>query len=490
MGAGLSGLSTGVYAQLNDYQAHIHEQHTTSGGLAATWKRKGYLIDGGIHFLSGHKPNIKFYRILQELGAENYNYLDMETYGRFHDLKTGFKIEITNNLEKLEADLLAAFPEDKLIIIDLMKGTRALSKVDLSIFGFEKPGELCGLRDKIKDFWIAKGIWKYFTGKYNRSIKDYTQEVHSPVLTDFMMKVFLPDVPIWFIMMILAMVGTNQMCLLGDGSNEFAECIERRFLSLGGKITYSSEVKKIMVDEGVAKGIVLDNGKEISADYVISTVDGHHTVYDLLAGQFLNDEIQNRYQNMKALPPLFVANFGVTREFLEEPWLIITNLEEPLVLGNCTIKEITYRIFNYSDNFAPKGKTVIQAMIEANWDFWDSIHNDRIRYKKEKEAIAKEVLNQMEEIFPQISQSVEMTDIVTPYTFFRYTRSYKGSIMGWLPEASTMMEIWDKSLPGLQNFYHAGQWSFSIGGVSPALISGRHVIQLMCHNDRKKFKKN
>ena len=98
VGAGLSGLSTGVYAQLNGYQAHIYEQHTTSGGLAATWKRKGYLIDGGIHFLSGHKPSINFYRILKELGADNYNFLDMETYGRFHDLQTGFKIEITNNL--------------------------------------------------------------------------------------------------------------------------------------------------------------------------------------------------------------------------------------------------------------------------------------------------------------------------------------------------------------------------------------------------------
>jgi len=490
VGAGLGGLSTGVYAQLNGYQAHIYEQHTKSGGLAATWKRKGYLIDGGIHFLSGHKPNINLYKILQELGAANYNYIDMETYGRFHDLKTGFKIDITNNLEKLESDLLTAFPEDTSVINDLMRGTRALSKIDLSIFGYEKPGELYGLKDKIKDFWIAKGIWKYFTGKYNRSIREYTQKLHSPILTDFLMKVFLPDVPTWFIMMILAMIGTNQMCLLGDGSNEFAKCIERRFLSLGGEITYSNGVKTIIVEEGVAKGIVLDNGEKIFADYVISTVDGHHTIYDLLGGRFINDEIHHRYQNLKTVPPLFVATFGVTREFLEEPWLIITNLEEPLVLGNCTIKEITYRIFNYSNKFAPAGKTVVQVMIEANWDFWEKLHNNETQYKKEKEAIVEKILSEMEEIFPHISQSVEMTDIVTPYTYFRYTRSHKGSIMGFMPEASTMMDIWDKSLPGLQNFYHAGQYSFSIGGVLAAIISGRHVIQLMCHKERKKFKRN
>jgi hypothetical protein len=208
----------------------------------------------------------------------------------------------------------------------------------------------------------------------------------------------------------------------------------------------------------------------------------------LLGGRFIDDEIQNRYQNMKALPPLFVATFGVTREFSEEPWLIITNLDKPLVLGNCTIKEITYRIFNYSKNFAPEGKTVIQGMIEANWDFWFQIHNDETRYKKEKETIAEEILNQMEEIFPQIKQSVEMTDIATPYTYYKYTRSHEGSIMGWLPEASSMLELWNKSLPGLQNFYHGGQWSFSIGGVSTALFSGRHVVQLICHKEGKKFR--
>ena len=127
-------------------------------------------------------------------------------------------------------------------------------------------------------------------------------------------------------------------------------------------------------------------------------------------------------------------------------------------------------------------------MIEANWDFWNKIYQDETRYNKEKETIKEEILNQMERVFPQIKQSVEMTDIATPYTYYKYTRSHKGSIMGWLPEASTMMEIWDKSLPGLQNFYHGGQWSFSIGGVSPALISGRHVLQLICHKEGKKFK--
>jgi len=51
IGAGLAGLSTGCYAQMNGYESRIFEHHTKPGGVAAVWKRGDYLIDGGIHFL-------------------------------------------------------------------------------------------------------------------------------------------------------------------------------------------------------------------------------------------------------------------------------------------------------------------------------------------------------------------------------------------------------------------------------------------------------
>jgi len=35
IGAGLAGLSTGCYAQMNGYQSHIFEHHTVPGEVAA-----------------------------------------------------------------------------------------------------------------------------------------------------------------------------------------------------------------------------------------------------------------------------------------------------------------------------------------------------------------------------------------------------------------------------------------------------------------------
>src|SRR2546428_4935689 len=68
IGAGLAGLSTGCYAQMNGYRSRIVEHHYEPGGVAIAWERNGYLIDGGIHYLMGHRPGQATHEIYRELG--------------------------------------------------------------------------------------------------------------------------------------------------------------------------------------------------------------------------------------------------------------------------------------------------------------------------------------------------------------------------------------------------------------------------------------
>ena len=55
IGAGLAALSTGCYAQMNGYKTRIFELHNIPGGLCTSWKRKGYTLDGCIHWLIGSR---------------------------------------------------------------------------------------------------------------------------------------------------------------------------------------------------------------------------------------------------------------------------------------------------------------------------------------------------------------------------------------------------------------------------------------------------
>ena len=68
IGAGIAGLSAGCYARMNGYDSEIYEMHDKPGGLCTAWQRKGYTIDGCLHWLAGSSPDSGFYHFWEELG--------------------------------------------------------------------------------------------------------------------------------------------------------------------------------------------------------------------------------------------------------------------------------------------------------------------------------------------------------------------------------------------------------------------------------------
>ena len=109
------------------------------------------------------------------------------------------------------------------------------------------------------------------------------------------------------------------------------------------------------------------------------------------------------------------------------------------------------------------------------------------QYKEEKQRVAEKVIDLLEQRFPGISSDVEMIDVATPLTFEQYTSNWKGSIIGWDVTTETAFKLIPKALPGLQNFWMAGQWVEPGGGVPMVALSGRNVIQLIAKKDRKSF---
>jgi phytoene dehydrogenase-like protein len=101
--------------------------------------------------------------------------------------------------------------------------------------------------------------------------------------------------------------------------------------------------------------------------------------------------------------------------------------------------------------------------------------------------VAAEVLQRLEAHYPGLSSQVEVTDVATPYTTWRYTLNQRGSWGGWLLTAEAMRTPIQRTLPGLANLILAGQWVMPGGGVPSCLYSGRHAVQLLCRQDGKQF---
>ena len=93
----------------------------------------------------------------------------------------------------------------------------------------------------------------------------------------------------------------------------------------------------------------------------------------------------------------------------------------------------------------------------------------------------------MEKRFPGFESKVEITDVATPTTLLRYTGNWKGAYLGWASIPMNMGIRMKKTLPGLNNFYMAGQWVIPGGTLPLVAQSGRDVIQIQCKKDKRKF---
>ena len=210
----------------------------------------------------------------------------------------------------------------------------------------------------------------------------------------------------------------------------------------------------------------------------------------MLEGRYIDEEIRDYYDNYETFPSFVQVSLGVSRTFESEPHALVTPLEKPLVIDeSVTYEDIMIRTFNFDPTLAPEGKTVITAIFGTeNYGYWDNLRKrDRETYKSEKERIANEVIEALEGRFGDIRSNIEVIDVLTPSAVMRYTNNWKGSFEGWLLTPKMGLRRMKKVLPGLKDFYMAGQWVEPGGGLPTAILSGRNVAQIICKEDRKSF---
>ena len=112
IGAGMAGLAAGCYGQMNGYRTAIYEMHNLPGGVCTTWKRKGYQVDGCIHWLTGSRPETSFYRLWEELGVvQGRTMIDHEEYARIEG-EDGKVFIVYSDINRLEQHMEERAPED------------------------------------------------------------------------------------------------------------------------------------------------------------------------------------------------------------------------------------------------------------------------------------------------------------------------------------------------------------------------------------------
>jgi phytoene dehydrogenase-like protein len=489
VGAGIAGLAAGCYAQMNGYQSHIFELHDLPGGLCTAWDRKGYVFDGCLHYLFGTAPDQPFHRMWEELGAvQDRTMIHHEEFMRVVGANGQTLIGYCDP-DRLADHMKQLSPEDAELADDLAEGIRAFLDFDMSAMQAKPRSLMSGqesldLGKRMLPFMLPLVRWG------GLSAADFATRFRSPFLRCAMPHLFAwPEIPMMAGISLLAYMYLGNAGFPAGGSLEFARAIERRYLALGGQIHYKSQVEKILVENDQTVGVRLYDDSEWRTDYVISAADGRATVFDWLDGRYVNDKLRNMYAGNLPIRSQVQVSLGVNRDLAAEPhWTTYLLDDQPNVAG-LPRREFGLKHYCFDPSLAPTGKSAVEVMLESPYNYWQRIYGRKL-YDIEQLQVADQVIDLIERIYPAMRAQVEVVDVATPLSYERYTGNWQGSTCGFLLTKETMRMMLfgvDKTLPGLKNFYMAGQWVEPGGSVPLAAMSGRQVIQLICHEDDQHF---
>ncbi|MEJ2077935.1 MAG: NAD(P)/FAD-dependent oxidoreductase [Acidobacteriota bacterium] len=443
IGAGIAGLSAACYARMNGFDTTVFELHDKPGGLCTSWERNGYTVDGCIHWLCGSSPRNSFHRYWKELGAiEGVPVVDHDEFTRVED-PDGKTLVFYTDMDRFEKHLLELCPRDASMIRRFTNRVRAYARMDEQL-----ADETASLSGRVARALATARLILSFMTSTRTSIQDFAARFQEPFLRRNFPAVFdLPDFPMFAVYYTLAMMHNRAAGY-----------------PLGG------------------------SGGQCRSDYVISAADGHSTLFHMLGERYLDRKVHEYYRTLKPFQPLVYLAVGVDRDLSDQPHSVICRADPPLAIPGGDGDRVFLRHFCYDPSLAPAGKSIVISMFKSDYALWKEIGKDPARYAAEKKAIGDQFVGFLGRRFPGIAEQVEMVNVATPLTFERYTGNWLGSFEGWLPTTSSIRVRMRKTLPSVANFHMIGQWVQPGGGLPPAAMQGRKVIEKICRENRSKFR--
>lgn len=482
IGGGVSGLSAGIYAQLNGHQAVICERHNTIGGNLTGWQRGDYHIDNCIHWLTGTNPCTNAYKIWQELGVlGDVEIMQGETL--YTCEYNGQRLSLHKDLDKIQSEMLRASPNDRAEILNFIKAIKILQYI--CDIGGKNHDKGCGIAFYLKHM---PTLIKY----HRMSTGDLAKRFKSPLIRQFI-TCFMTD---YFASLALLFVFAHFTA--GNGgiprgsSYAMAQRMANKFTYLGGELITGKEVAKVNLQNGSAHSVTLSDGTTINCDYVIATTDPKVT-FDKIFDFKMPKQLLRAYNDKRLIRfSSYQCAFSYDEGALDFTGDLIFEIP-PEYQKKLHTKHLILREFSHEKDFAPKGKGIIQSLTFCSNDDclnFIKLRNNKLAYNSLKEEISNIISKLIIEKFPQLKGNLECLDVWTPATYQRYVNSEIGSFMSFaIPPKYVPSRISNK-IKGLDNVFLATQWLQSPGGLPIAALGGKLAIKSILKREKQLAKRH
>ena len=474
IGGGIAGMTAGILLQKAGFQTEIYEKNAIAGGQCTGWKRDGCMIDNCIHWLTGTREGSALHELWKEIGALGDTVELYEKPSFFTARLNGETLTFWRDKERTRRELLALSLEDEKEINKLMDYVKLAETMTVPV---EKPFDAMNLLDFIKLGMSMKEMGKLMKEYGKMDIRELALRFRHPLIRHAIVDYMPEGYQAYAFLVSYATVTGGNGDIPRGGSLEMAMRIAKKYQEQGGVLYTNTAVGKVLLDGKRAKGILLENGKGVDADYIVCACDTDYTFRVLLPDSYMPKALRRLYEERERYPvgSGFQVAYAVDGVFPELTGTQVFSCDKFRV-GSRTVQRMSIQSYDYEPSFAPEGKMILQsnfAQSEADYTYWEALYADKEAYGQQKKETARKALERVEAEYPFLKGKLRILDIWTPMTYTRYCNSYKGAYMSFVTTKQAESVTVPGTIKGLENVLLASQWLMGPGGLPTAAAMGK-----------------
>lgn len=486
IGAGAGGLTAAALLARAGLHCLVFEAESQPGGYLAGFQRRGFTFNTSVEWLNQCGPYGFVAQLFAHLGGTPPECRPLQRIRRFKNDTSDYLL--TSDPNQLRDQLIADFPAAaagiRACFRDAERLGRRVLQLDRQILGGETLGPWARALRAARLLCWALPVLPYLRTPVETGLRRYFGSSGAQQL-------FASHESLMAVMVSLgwAYAGNVQCCPTG-GSQTIARWLCERIASAGSTLHLNQRVEEVLLDAaGAAAGVRLADGRQVAARHVVAACDVATLYRQMLPAGAVPPRLLQAVQQAELYHSYFSiylgldcspAALGFGEEALHLTRSDVSRAEHSG--GDPQRSLISVLAPSLRDpSLAPAGKGTLTVHCPARLDDrqqWRTGpgYSRGDDYRALKQEVAQILLDRIEAGFaPGLRRHIEVIEIATPVTYWRYTGNSCGSIMGAKPTARNIragVAHMRTPVPGLLIGGHCAEYG---GGVPMAVKAGANA---------------
>lgn len=449
IGSGAGGLAAALPLAQAGKRVVVFEQHEVPGGWTHSFTLDGkYRFSPGVHYIGGIEEGGTMRKIYEGLGVSKHlKFRELNPDGFDHVFIGKERFDFPKGKQNLINRLKERFPsESKGIDRYFDTVTRMMEVLDeyaddkdlfrlirfylkaLPVIRWKYASGQALIDHFIKDP-VLKAILNAQTGDHGTPPSQVSAFIHAAIIHHYFNGGYYPK----------------------GGAFAIPRAFVRELKSAGGEIYLRTPVKKILIDNGIAKGVELYDGTIVKAGKVISNADPDATFVKMIGkeklGKKLRKKIEGLAYSVSALSLFFAVDMDLEKAGLDSGnfWFyenedidgIYRDMKDADLLDREKFPALflTVTTLKDPDKRGSNGHHTCEAFVFIKYDSFrkwagETPGHRSQEYKDMKEKLAKKMFRTLEERVPGITEHTVFYNVATPLTNENYINATRGNNYG------------------------------------------------------------